>query len=367
MRSYGAGCLEQTTAHSERASKRLRPRVGLTSLRWCLGSMLASLVTLPLTWASPSLARNELATAPAEAERRFESGLEWMKAGDYVVACPLIAESYRLDPLPGVLFTLAECEALWGKLASALEHYTSFIGSLTSMDAARRAVYEERLGIALVQSTSLGVTAPEVSIDVAPESPKDLKVRLNGRLVPATSYGVGQKVDPGEYLITAESGQQQVWLRRIKVTERSRARIEVRVTPRGSATPKAPRATQPGPNRSSVRREVAYISGGVGLLGLACGAVAGALALAQKSSVDQNCPDHVCNVEGRRALDTARTEAMVSNVGFAVGLLGVAAASVVWFAWPSAEQHQGQSPSAARRGAVRIGVAAAHLAVEGVF
>jgi hypothetical protein len=85
---------------------------------------------------------------PSEAERHFEAGLERMKAGDYAVACPMLAESHRLDPLPGVLFTLAECEALWGKFASALEHYTSFTRSLTAMDSARRAVYEERLGIA---------------------------------------------------------------------------------------------------------------------------------------------------------------------------------------------------------------------------
>jgi hypothetical protein len=289
-----------------------------------------------------------------------------MKAGNYAVACPMIAESHRLDPLPGVLFTLAECEALWGKLASALEHYTSFVRSLTAMDSARRAVYEERLGIALVQITSLGVSAPEISVDVAPESPKNLKVKLNGRIVSATSYGVGQKVDPGAYLITAESGQQQVWLRRIKLTERSRARIEVRVIPKNSAPAKPARATQPEPEPNSDRREIAFASGGVGLLGLACGVVAGGLAFAQKSSVDRNCPDRVCNAEGRSALDTARTEALVSNVGFAVGLLGVAAARVVWFAWPS-EPHQGTARSADRRLSLRVGAAATHLTVEGVF
>jgi hypothetical protein len=191
-------------------------------------------------------------------------------------------------------------------------------------------------------------------------------VKLNGRIVPATSYGVGQKVDPGTYLITAESGQQHVWLRRIKLTERSRARIEVRFNPKNSATPKPARATQPEPDPNSARREIAYASGGVGLLGLACGVVAGGLAFAHKSSVDQHCPAQVCDAEGRRALDTARTEALVSNVGFAVGLVGVAAASVIWFAWP-AEPHQGEARSADKRVKVRVGAAATHLTVEGVF
>ena len=37
-----------------------------------------------------------------------------MKAGNFESGCPALEESYRLDPLPGVLFTSAECHAQWG-------------------------------------------------------------------------------------------------------------------------------------------------------------------------------------------------------------------------------------------------------------
>ena len=38
---------------------------------------------------------------PAEADALFKSGLEQMRAGRYEVACPMLAKSYQLDPLPG--------------------------------------------------------------------------------------------------------------------------------------------------------------------------------------------------------------------------------------------------------------------------
>jgi hypothetical protein len=52
----------------------------------------------------------------------FDRGIDQMEAGHYDKACPDIAESYRLDPQPGTLFTLAECEVKRGRLATAVAH-----------------------------------------------------------------------------------------------------------------------------------------------------------------------------------------------------------------------------------------------------
>ena len=81
-----------------------------------------------------------------EADRLFQQGLESMRAGAYEVACPELAQSYRIDPSPGALFTLAECEAGWHKLASALTDYQSFVSALTAMSAERRVIEAVDLG-----------------------------------------------------------------------------------------------------------------------------------------------------------------------------------------------------------------------------
>src|SRR3954453_21532498 len=85
----------------------------------------------------------------------FQTGLQHMQASRYQEACPKLAESYWLDPRPGVLFTLAECESRWGKLASALAHYEDYLRLHASMSAGLKAVQRERAEIAERQRSSL--------------------------------------------------------------------------------------------------------------------------------------------------------------------------------------------------------------------
>jgi hypothetical protein len=74
----------------------------------------------------------------SEAETLFREGVELMRGENFDQACPKLQESYRLDPLPGALFTLAECEAARGKSATAIELYQKFVNSLTALSGERR-------------------------------------------------------------------------------------------------------------------------------------------------------------------------------------------------------------------------------------
>jgi hypothetical protein len=70
------------------------------------------------------------------------------------------------------------------------------------------------------------------------------------------------------------------------------------------------------------------------------GTIAGLLAVSHKRVVDANCAGPACNAEGKAAADTARTEALVSTVGFTVAFAGVATALIVYLAPPSAAASQ---------------------------
>src|SRR5438477_5379956 len=85
--------------------------------------LVAALVAIP----SISISTRALAQDLAAAEALFNKGLADMQAGHYDTGCPSIAESYRLDPRPGTLFTLAECEAKGGKLATAVARYEDYL------------------------------------------------------------------------------------------------------------------------------------------------------------------------------------------------------------------------------------------------
>src|SRR5579871_2746595 len=60
---------------------------------------------------------------PTAAESLFRSARAAVDRGDYATACPQFAESQRLDPAPGTLMNLADCEEHLGRVASAWEHF----------------------------------------------------------------------------------------------------------------------------------------------------------------------------------------------------------------------------------------------------
>jgi hypothetical protein len=283
-----------------------------------------------------AIARSVAAQEPAGAEALFQAGLEAMRAGNYEEACPKLRESYRLEPLAGALFTLAECEAAWGNSATAIEHYQTFINSLTAMDAKRRDQFEERRRLALDKITALTALAPEITVDVAAAAPPNLVVKRNGVLIDPQAYGVGKKVNQGMYVVSAELEGKPVWERRVTVMERDRARIEVPWPLPGHEPSSAPAAAETSrqadePKQSVLPlRTLMYVAAGVGAAGLTTGVVAGLVALGKKATIEDNCPDRLCNAEGRDAVDAGQSAALVSSIGFAAGVLGAGAAAALF-------------------------------------
>jgi hypothetical protein len=280
---------------------------------------------------------------PAEADALFKSGLEQMRAGHYEVACPMLAKSYQLDPLPGALFTEADCEAAWGKVATAIEHYQAFVNTLTTMPAERRAKFDERRNLALEKVAALGPLAPELAIDVSLAPPNSMVIKRNGIALDRATYGVSRRVDPGDYAVTAEVDGKLVWERHLTLSQGDRARVDVPwlESPKSAPTPPPAPAPAPAPVRpahssggsgSSTGRTVAYFAGGIGLGGLVAGAVTGILALQDKSTIDENCPQRRCSAAGHDAVESARASATVSTIGFSVGLAGAVGAVVLWLA-----------------------------------
>ena len=82
------------------------------------------------------------------AEILFDQGLKDMLAGKYDTACPALAESFRLDPAPGALFTLAECEMSRGRLATAQTHYRDFLDRVDGMTEEGKERQQQRVEVA---------------------------------------------------------------------------------------------------------------------------------------------------------------------------------------------------------------------------
>jgi hypothetical protein len=282
---------------------------------------------------------------PAAAQ--FERGLAEMQAGRYATGCPALAESYRLDPRPGALFTLAECEHKWGKLATALSHYQAYLDLFANMSAEQRRNQVGRDAIASTQRDRLLAEAPTLTLVVASSAPAGTRVTRDGEPIGADSLGVPRPVDPGEHVIQALTPEGRTIEQRVTLSARE-TRTLVLDPPRG--TRPAPVAAVKGDDTSQraasrTRRTWIYVTGGIGLAGIAVGAVTGFVVLADKSTIEAHCGlggvATQCDSAGVSAADRAHTMGLVSDIAFGVGAAGLVAAGVLWLTEP-------RTPRAAR-------------------
>ena len=119
-----------------------------------LGSFLAFLAAIAVV---PQIASAEDLAA---ADALFKKGLVDMEAGRYDAACPAIGESMRLDPRPGTLFTLAECEGKAGKIATAVARYEDYLQLFARLTPQQQKKQLGREQIAAERKQALSRRAP---------------------------------------------------------------------------------------------------------------------------------------------------------------------------------------------------------------
>lgn len=294
-----------------------------------LARALAALAALSALGPAPAGAQSGQEGAFAEA--LFRKGVDDMKAGRYESGCPAIEESHRLDPRPGALFTLAECNARWGKLATAVAQYDDFLRGVARLPAEKRPNYQDRVDDARRQKDALGPRVPKLTVSVAGGLPPGAKVTCDGLPLGAGALELALPLNPGDHELTVQQGEAGPLVRRaIRLEPGEIKRIELPAPPPAPAAPPAPVAG-PGaaPSAVSTQRSVGFVVGAVGVAGLVAGGVAGALALSSGDEVERECPERRCSGGGYDALGRAKDQALVANVGLGVGAAGLLAGALL--------------------------------------
>jgi hypothetical protein len=288
-----------------------------------------------------------------------------MQAGRFESGCPALAASYKLDPLPGALFTLAECEHKWGKLATALAHYAAYLDAFSRMTTRQKANQIGRDRIAQAQRDQLERDVPRLTIKLGATAPQETAVHCDGEPLGAPSLGLPLPIDPGVHSVTAETSDARRYEEQLTLTTAERQTIvvefppapnvsgqplppagtDVRSSAGASSSPAATRQEAPAPS-SAPSRTWLYAAGAVGVGGLAVGMVAGIVTIAHKGTIDRHCgiggDPTSCDADGKSAADASHVTGLVSDIGFGVGVAGVAAAAVLWATQPR--------PAASKRG-----------------
>jgi hypothetical protein len=295
-------------------------------------------------------ARAQSSSDQAAAEALFKQGRDLMASGQYAEACPKLAESERLDPAPGTLLNLATCYERNGQVASA---WVTFKEAAT---AARKADQTERARLATEKAAALEPSLPTLTIVVPPASDvPDLEVRRDGEVVGRAEWGAPIPLDPGPHAIEARAAGRLPWQGQAPALGvGTKASVEVPplamlpegqgapipatapATPARTALPAAMDTTPAEPVHSGrTQRAIGWVTGGVGLAGVAVGAVFGAIAMSDNNQASNGCISNVCTQQGFSSTHDAKNAATASTVAFAVGGGLVAVGLVLWLTAPA--------------------------------
>jgi serine/threonine-protein kinase len=277
----------------------------------------------------------------AAAQALFDEGLRLMTSGDARHACPKLEESQRLDPAMGTLFRLSECWEAIGRTASAWAAYVEVA------ELGRTTGQSSREKLARERAARLEPSLSYVEIDVALPAPTGLDVRRDGLPVGAGQWGTPIPVDPGQIRVTAVAPKKTSWA--VVVTAAAGGRIVVRVPTLADAPAEvfAPAPNSPVPDAASVHTESpAPSSGGtqktVGAILFGAGAAAilgsgvlGLVAVAEYHGTGAHCTGDVCDADGKRATDAARTIGDIATVVFGAGAAIAVGGGIMWLVAPA--------------------------------
>lgn len=307
------------------------------------GMILAVAAALPGTARADEVDRaNELFE---QAKARFE-------AGQIESACAAFAESQRLDPRPGRLFSLATCEVRLGKIASAVAHFNAYLALHDKMSPEAQKQQEARAAIARAQRDRLTPAIPRLSLWLPPGAPAGLVVTRDGVAVPPSALGEDQLVDPGEHVVTTKTPLGDVRIQHVTLERGESKKVlllgVLQPVPEGeTAPPEPPPAASTGP---SGQRIAAYTFGGLGALGLVAGGITGALAMDRSKRIAAHCGAAIgsadslaCDRTGLDAANEAKLFGTASTVGFVLGGAALGSALVTFVLEPKA----GGAPPAA--------------------
>jgi hypothetical protein len=336
--------------------------------------------TLAVALLLGSLASSGPALAAADpAEVLFDRGVEEMEAGRYEEACPPIEQSYRLDPRVGTLFTLAECEAKRGRIATAVTRYEEYLKEHGKLPRDKKSKQGDRGQVARRQIDLLRPQLPQLTLVLPPAAPSDLRILCDGAPVDRSTLGAAVPLDPGAHVITTSAPQHASSEVRLKLARGQQLRLELTlgaaiaapITP-AAAAPSASEApssalAEEGSHSTSGRRVSAYVAGGVGLAGLILGGVLGGLAIAEKSTVDASCkptsdPGTLgCHGDGFAASQRLQKLGLWSTVGLSVGAAASVTSIVLFATEPGKPEKEARESGPRRREPARIKSASARL------
>jgi hypothetical protein len=278
----------------------------------------AAVIALAMTFSLPASAqRDGPLTEPKDmASRLGAQGLELHAQGKFADAYEKLVTAEKIVHSPVFVLWMARSKRALGELLAARRAYQRVVAETVAKDAPR--TWIDAKADADKELALLGARIPTIAIVLPLGAPAGVKLELDGAPV---AERTPSEVDPGKHLVRAIPLGRPAVEHRVSVEEGKREVVEIELpaldvvpasgrvsTDKGSALPGA-------------------LSLGVGVVGIAAGAIMGGYALALAGDVKMHCTGNVCplSYEGKAhdadTLARASTGALIA--GGVIGALGV--------------------------------------------
>ncbi len=231
----------------------------------------------------------------------------------------------RLDPAPGTLLSLADCEEHERHIVKAREHYQLAASGFPKNDPRRN--------FANGRAVALEKRIAHVTYHLVAEG----AIRVNDVVLSRSDLDVATATDPGEVRVEVTAAGHHPKTMTVTLAEGETRTIECELGPpieeAKPAAPPLPTPTAAPPHKSSdLRRPLAFAALGVGGVSLVVGGVTGLLAANNASTVKDHCdPNYVCDQEGVDAASAGQLFAPLSTITLVAGVVLVGTGAFLYF------------------------------------
>jgi hypothetical protein len=258
-------------------------------------------------------------------------GIKLADAGDCKGAIEKLSRAEALYHAPSILGRLGECQVNVGQIVAGTENLNRVVREELSATAPK-AFRDAQTRAKGVLNTALPKIA-RLTVRVEPADAKP-QVTVGGTTIPPALIGVERPTDPGTHEIVVIAPGYLEQRSNVTLAEGGANETSISLQKDPAATPAppppstapvvTPALAPPPPSDTGGKKSntPAYVALGIGGAGLVVGGITGFLALGKKGDLE-GCVKDACPSSQRDTLDSARTMATVSTVGFAVGFVGV--------------------------------------------
>ena len=266
-----------------------------------------------------------------QARSLMDLGDEKTAAGDHEAAL----KAYQAaDAIMGVPTTGIEVGKALEKLGRLVEARDAYV-RVTRYPArsGESATFTNARDTAAQSAEALGRRIPSLTLKITglPDGTSP-EVSLDGTAVRSDLLGLPLKVNPGARRVTATAPGFLPIEQEVTLAEGGAEQLELAFQPdpsapaapsEGPAGDAAPDAEQGVSTADAPSRTLMWIGFGVGAAGIVAGSVTGVMSLSRASAAKDQCDGSRCPPEAEDEIDSSKTLGNISNIAFAVGVVGI--------------------------------------------